>query len=68
MNEFLNNVINYNELSEDKSSKFLHEDDNEILLVLFTSNTILFNTQNFLIHVVISLGYYNTEIYVLCHP
>ena len=66
-NDVVNDIINSDKLSDDDVSKFIYDDDNGILPVPVVSNKSPSNTLHILTHIIISLGYYETEIDALCH-
>ena len=47
--------------------KFIYEDESEILPIPVLSTTSPRNTLHFLIHIILSMGNYTTEIDSLCH-
>ena len=46
---------------------FIHEDDLDLLPIPVLSNTNPENTIHFLIHIILSMGQYKTEMDALCH-
>ena len=67
MNDIVKDIINSDQLLDDDVSRFIYEGNNEILPVPVVSNTSPSNTLHFLTRIILSLGYYETEIDALSH-
>ena len=55
------------EQTERIKKDFIHHDDSDLLPIPVISNTTPENTIHFLIHIILSMGEYETEIDALCH-
>ena len=66
-NENVKRIINSKDLSNEDSTRFIYKNENDILPIPVVSNTSPLNTQQFLTHVILSLGNYDTETDALCH-
>ena len=73
LEQYKNNVINTtSEANSERivtiKKKYFHEDHHDLLPIPVFSNTTPKNTIHFLIHIILSMGKYQTELDALCNP